>query len=41
MKLFCRHNKKFIRILYGDAITYFKNKRQIWICEKCKKLFYK
>ena len=38
--LFCRHNYKFVRRLYGDEINIHNGKRNEYICEKCGKYKY-
>lgn len=40
MKLFCKHDKELIKILYGDTVNYFHNKRWILKCKKCRKIFF-
>lgn len=39
--LFCRHEWRFIRNVYGDEIIYSGYKRSIWRCYKCQKHTYK
>ena len=39
--LFCRHNYKFVRRLYGDEINIHNGKRNEYICEKCGMYKYK
>lgn len=40
-KIFCKHNYKFIRNIYGDEIRYLGWKRSEWQCQKCGKYQYK
>lgn len=37
-RLFCRHQFKFIRNLYGDEIVDWDYKRSTWHCVKCGKV---
>lgn len=36
--LFCAHEFKFVRNIYGDEIISWGYKRSIWCCSKCGKL---
>ena len=40
-RLFCKHNYKFVRNIYGDEINHLNGKRSVWVCEKCGKLEYR
>ena len=33
-RLFCRHELRFVRNIYGDEIN-LMNGRSLWVCEKC------
>lgn len=33
--LFCKHDYKFVRNIYGDEIIYVGWKRSLWKCSKC------
>lgn len=35
--LFCRHNYKYLRNIYGDEIIWSGFKRSIYVCAKCGK----
>lgn len=37
-QLFCKHDYKFVRNIYGDEIRYLGWKRSEWRCSKCGKL---
>lgn len=39
-KIFCKHNYKFIRNIYGDEIISRGYKRSEWKCYKCGKYKY-
>lgn len=39
--LFCKHDYKFIRNIYGDEINHRCGKRSLWQCEKCGNLEYR
>lgn len=36
-QLFCKHEYKYIRGIYGDEIILSGYKRSVWKCEKCGK----
>ena len=36
-QLFCKHEYKFVRNIYGDEIIASGWKRSMWRCEKCGK----
>ena len=36
--LFCKHDYRHVRNLYGDAINRHDGKRSVWKCCKCGKL---
>ena len=38
-RLFCKHDYRFVRNIYGDEINYL-NKRSEWKCSKCGKRKY-
>lgn len=40
-KIFCKHNYRFVRNIYGDEIIYLGYKRSEWKCSKCDKYKYK
>lgn len=40
-QLFCKHDYKFVRNLYGDEIIHHGWKRSEWECCKCGKTKYK
>ena len=33
-RLFCRHDLRFVRNIYGDEINLL-NGKSLWVCEKC------
>ena len=37
-RLFCRHEYKFVRNIYGDEINLWGGKRSVWRCHKCGKV---
>ena len=37
-RLFCKHDYKFVRNIYGDEIRYVGWKRSEWKCSKCGKI---
>ena len=37
-RLFCKHDHKFVRNIYGDEIRYVGWKRSEWKCSKCGKI---
>lgn len=39
-RLFCKHNYKFVRNIYGDEVRYLGWKRSEWKCSKCGKIIY-
>ena len=39
-QLFCKHNFKFIRNIYGDEINLHNGNRSEWKCKKCGKTKY-
>lgn len=36
-RLFCKHEYRYIRGIYGDEIILSGYKRSVWKCEKCGK----
>ena len=40
-RLFCKHDYKFVRNIYGDEIRYVGWKRSEWQCTKCGKYQYR
>lgn len=34
-RLFCEHEDKFVRNIYGDEIIQAGFKRSVWKCKKC------
>jgi hypothetical protein len=36
-RMFCNHDFKFVRNIYGDEIIECGWKRSVWICQKCGK----
>lgn len=40
-QIFCKHDYKFIRNIYGDEIIFHGYKRSEWQCSKCGKYKYK
>ena len=39
--LFCKHDYKFVRNIYGDEINHRGGKRSLWQCKKCGNLEYR
>ena len=39
-RLFCKHEYKFVRNLYGDEIIEYGWSRSVWRCNKCGKYYF-
>ena len=40
-KLYCKHDYKWVRNIYGDEINTLNGKRSVWRCIKCGKIQYR
>lgn len=40
-RVFCKHDWKFVRNIYGDEIIARGYKRSEWVCSKCGKFRYR
>ena len=40
-RLFCKHEYKFVRNIYGDEIILCGWNRSVWKCDKCGKIIYR